>query len=221
MRIILIGPPGAGKGTQAALLVEKFGTVHLSTGEMLRAATAEGTELGKLANEYMKDGHLVPDDLVIGMTIERIKKDDCSSGFVLDGFPRNVAQAQALEEALANSGIALDVAVLLEVPDEHIVERITGRRSDPSTGAIYHLTFNPPPPGIVDNLVQRKDDTEEACNVRLRKYHAETAPVVPFYEKKGLLRRVDGDAAPGVVTTRIMGVFNGAAQNPKPMSRAC
>jgi adenylate kinase len=221
MRIILIGPPGAGKGTQAGYLVAKFGIVHLSTGEMLRSAIAEGSELGRQADEFMKDGHLVPDDVVIGMTIERIRREDCADGFLLDGFPRNCTQAQALQKAMSESGNTLDAAVLIEVPDEHIVERITGRRSDPTTGAIYHLIFNPPPPEIHDRLVQRKDDTAKACAVRLEKYHAETAPVVPFYEEAELLRRVDGDAPPNIVTQRILDLFNKAAQTGQPMSRAC
>jgi adenylate kinase len=203
MRMILVGPPGAGKGTQAARLVDRLGIPHISTGDMLRAAVAEGTELGKAADGFMKRGELVPDEVVIGMTVERIGKPDAAGGFMLDGFPRTRPQAEALDAALAAAGVNLDVVVLIEVPDELIVERITGRRSDPETGAIYHLTFNPPPAEAADRLVQRADDTEEACTARLAKYHAETAPIVPFYEAKGLLRRVDGVGAPDEVTARI------------------
>ena len=135
MRMILIGPPGAGKGTQAARLVERFHIPHISSGEMLRAAVAEGTTLGRTADGFMKAGQLVPDDVVIGMVIERIAKPDCSDGFVLDGFPRTRPQAEALDAALAEAGVSLDVVLLIEVPDEPILERITGRRCDPKTGA--------------------------------------------------------------------------------------
>lgn len=201
MRMILIGPPGAGKGTQAARLVERFHIPHISSGEMLRAAVAEGTALGRTADGFMKAGQLVPDDVVIGMVIERIAKPDCSDGFMLDGFPRTRPQAEALDAALAGAGVSLDVVLLIEVPDEPILERITGRRSDPKTGAIYHVKFNPPPPGV--EVVQRADDTEQAFGARLAKYHAETAPIVPFYEAAGLLRRVDGIGKPDEVTDRI------------------
>jgi len=204
MRMILIGPPGAGKGTQAQRLVEKFRIPHISSGDMLRAAVAEGTELGKQADGYMKAGQLVPDEVVIGMVIERIGKPDAADGFMLDGFPRTRPQAEALDAALDKAGVALDRVLLIEVPDGLIVERIVGRRSDPVTGAIYHLKFNPPPPQIADRLVQRKDDTEEACRARLDKYHSETAPIVPFYEQKGILVRVDGDGPPDQVTRRIV-----------------
>jgi adenylate kinase len=201
MRMILIGPPGAGKGTQAARLVERFHIPHISTGEMLRAAVAEGTELGRAADGFMKAGQLVPDDVVIGMVIERIARPDCGAGFMLDGFPRTRPQAEALDAALAAAGVALDVVLLIEVPDDLILERITGRRSDPKTGAIYHVKFNPPPAGV--EVMQRADDTEQAFGARLAKYHAETAPIVPFYEAKGLLRRVDGIGKPDEVTDRI------------------
>jgi adenylate kinase len=203
MRMILVGPPGAGKGTQAARLLSRFQIPHVSSGDMLRAAVAEGTALGKAADVCMKAGQLVPDDVVIGMVIERIGKPDCAQGFMLDGFPRTRPQAEALDAAMARSGFALDVVVLIEVPDALILERITGRRSDPETGRIYHLKFDPPPPDVVGRLVHRKDDTAEACSARLAKYHSETAPIVPFYEGKGVLRRVDGDAAPDEVTRRI------------------
>jgi adenylate kinase len=202
--MILIGPPGAGKGTQAQRLVEKFRIPHISSGDMLRAAVAEGTDLGKQADGFMKAGQLVPDDVVIGMVIERIGKTDAADGFMLDGFPRTRPQAEALDAALAAASVALDRVLLIEVPDGLIVERIVGRRSDPVTGAIYHLKFNPPPPEIAGRLVQRKDDTEEACRARLDKYHSETAPIVPFYEQKGILVRVDGDGAPDQVTRRIV-----------------
>lgn len=203
MRMILIGPPGAGKGTQAQRLIDQFKIPHISSGDMLRAAVREGTELGVAADGYMKSGQLVPDDVVIGMVIERIGKPDAAGGFMLDGFPRTRPQAEALDKALAAAGVALDAVLLIEVPDDLILERITGRRSDPETGAIYHMTFNPPPPEVAARCVQRADDTAEACKARLAKYHSETAPIVPFYDAKGLLKRVDGNAAPAEVTERI------------------
>ena len=203
MRMILVGPPGAGKGTQAARLLASYNIPHISTGDMLRAAVKEGTAMGKQADEFMKGGNLVPDDVVIGMVIERIGKSDCEKGFMLDGFPRTQPQAAALDTELTKASVQLDVVLFIEVPDELIVERITGRRNDTVTGTIYHLKFNPPPAEIADRVVQRKDDTEVACIARLEKYHSETAPIVPFYEAKGLIRRVDGNAAPDEVTTRI------------------
>jgi adenylate kinase len=206
MRMILVGPPGAGKGTQAARLVEGFLIPHISSGDMLRAAVKEGTQLGKEADRYMKAGQLVPDEVVIGMILERIAKHDCAKGFMLDGFPRTRPQAEALDQAMAKAGVALDAVVLIEVPDELIVDRITGRRSDPATGRIYHIKFDPPPPGL--EVVQRKDDTVEAVTTRLAKYHSETAPIIPFYLEKGILKRVDGVGDPDVVTERIKAVLN-------------
>ena len=203
MRMIFIGPPGAGKGTQAAKLVEAHGFTHLSTGDMLRAAVKAGTELGKEAQKYMTAGKLVPDQVIIGMVVERIAEPDCAAGFMLDGFPRTVPQAEALDGALAEAGIALDHVLVLEVEDDLIVNRITGRRTDPQTGAIYHLEFKPPPAEVVDRLVQRKDDTEEACRTRLATYHAQTAPIIPFYAQKGLVRTVNGVGGMDEVAGRI------------------
>ncbi len=206
MRMILVGPPGAGKGTQAAKLVDAYKIPHISTGDMLRAAVKEGTEMGKQADGFMKAGNLVPDAVVIGMVIERIAKSDCDDGFMLDGFPRTRPQAEALETEMDKACIKLDVVLLIEVPDELIVERIVGRRSDPKTGTIYHMKFNPPPEGL--EVTQRKDDTEEACTARLKKYHSETAPIIPFYEEQGLIRRVDGNGAPDEVTGRITAILS-------------
>ncbi|GAB4526931.1 MAG: adenylate kinase [Haliangiales bacterium] len=203
MRMILVGPPGAGKGTQAGRLTEAFGIPHISSGDMLRSAVKAGTELGTQADGYMKRGELVPDELVIAMVIERIGQPDCGKGFMLDGFPRTRPQAEALDRAMAEADVALSAVVLIEVPDQLIVQRITGRRSDPETGAIYHLEFQPPPAEIADRLIQRKDDTEAACTARLAKYHSETAPIVPFYEQKGILHRVDGVGKPDEVTARM------------------
>lgn len=203
MRMILIGPPGAGKGTQAHNLVRTYGFPHISSGDMLRDAVREGTELGRAADGFMKAGALVPDDVVIGMVIERIGKPDCARGFMLDGFPRTRPQAEALDEALARAGYTLDAVVLIEVPDAVLTERVVGRRMDPVTGEIYHLTHRPPPPEIVGRLVHRPDDTEQACITRAEKYHRDTVPVVPFYEAKGILKRVDGIGTPDEVLLRI------------------
>jgi len=213
MRMILVGPPGAGKGTQAAFLVDKFNITHISSGDMLRAAVQEGTDLGKQADGFMKAGQLVPDDLVIAMIIERIAKPDCVNGFMLDGFPRTRPQAEALDANLKNAGVGLDVVLLIEVPDELILERITGRRSDPETGEIYHIKFMPPPADVAGRVIQRKDDTAEACTARLEKYHSETAPIVPFYDGQGILKTVDGNAAPEEVTNRILGVLGVSGAN--------
>lgn len=202
MRLILVGPPGAGKGTQAAQLIGRLQVPHLSTGDMLRAAVAQGTELGKEADGHMKSGGLVPDELVIPITVERIQQSDCAQGFILDGFPRTKPQAEALDTALSEADVELDAVLLIEVPDDLIVKRITGRRMDPETNAIYHMEFNPPPEDVASRVVQRKDDTEEACRARLTKYHGETAPIIPHYESKSLLRRVDGVGTPSEITGR-------------------
>jgi adenylate kinase len=208
MRMILVGPPGAGKGTQAARLVETFAIPHISSGDMLRAAVQEGTQLGLAADGFMKTGRLVPDEVVIGMILERIAKPDCARGFMLDGFPRTRPQAEALDEAMRKAGVALDAVVLIEVPDALLEERAVGRRSDPETGAIYHMKYNPPPPDVVSRLVHRKDDTKEAVATRTAKYHSETAPIIPFYLEKGILKRVDGVGDPDMITERIIAVLN-------------
>ncbi|MEO8705019.1 MAG: adenylate kinase [Kofleriaceae bacterium] len=207
MRMILVGPPGAGKGTQAGRLVDTYRITHISSGDMLRAAVKEGTELGQEADTFMKAGKLVPDEVVIGMILERIQKPDCSHGFMLDGFPRTRPQAEALDKALTEAGAALDAVVLIEVPDQLLEERAVGRRSDPETGVIYHLKYNPPPADLADRLVHRKDDTAEAVSTRVQKYHSETAPIVPYYSDKGILKRVDGVGEPDAITERIKAVL--------------
>ena len=208
MRMILVGPPGAGKGTQAARLVDTYRIPHISSGDMLRAAVKEGTALGIEADRFMKAGKLVPDEVVIGMILERVAKPDCAAGFMLDGFPRTAPQAEALDAALRAAGVELDAVVLIEVPDALLEERAVGRRSDPVTGKIYHLKYNPPPADIAARLEHRKDDTIEAVKTRTQKYHAETAPIIPFYRAKGILRQVDGVGDPDAVTERITAVLS-------------
>jgi adenylate kinase len=208
MRMILVGPPGAGKGTQASRLVDTFRIPHISSGDMLRAAVKEGTELGQEADRYMKAGQLVPDDVVIGMILERITKVDCAKGFMLDGFPRTRPQAEALDDAMKQAGVALDAVVVIDVRDALLEERAVGRRTDPDTGTIYHLKYNPPPADIVARLLHRKDDTALAVSTRIAKYHSETAPIVPFYEAQGILRRVDGVGSPDEITKRLVEVLS-------------
>ncbi len=205
--MILVGPPGAGKGTQAADLVASYDVAHVSTGDMLREAIRAGTELGRRAAEFMNLGQLVPDDVVIAMVVDRIAQPDCENGFVLDGFPRTRPQAEALDAALRAANVALDFVLVIELADELVVDRITGRRLDPETGEIYHVVFKPPPPDVAGRVVQRVDDTEEAVRERLVKYHSETAPIIPYYDAQRLLRRVDGDAAPAEVSARIAQVL--------------
>jgi adenylate kinase len=201
MRLVLLGPPASGKGTQAKRLVERLGVPQISTGDMLRAARAAGTPLGKQAAEYMSAGKLVPDEVVIGLVAERIREEDAQKGFILDGFPRTVPQADALEKALGAAGLALDAAVQIEVPRERLMERATLRRTDVRTGQIYHLKYNPPPPDA--ELEHRADDREEVVGARLDEYDAMTAALLPHYEGKGLLRRVDGVGTPDEITHRI------------------
>ncbi len=196
-RLIFLGAPGSGKGTQASRLAGRLSIPQISTGDMLREARANGTELGKRAAFYMDKGDLVPDDVVIGIIRERLQQDDCQHGFILDGFPRTLPQAQALDLMLTDMGLPLSHVIFIDVPDEEIIPRITGRRTCPNCGRSYHISFLPPKvPGRCDecgsDLVQRSDDTEDAVRIRLSKYREQTAPLVEFYENKGLLKRVHG-----------------------------
>ncbi|MBQ9992649.1 MAG: adenylate kinase [Firmicutes bacterium] len=198
MRIVLLGAPGAGKGTQAESLVKKLNLPHISTGDMFRAAIKNGTALGLEAKSYMDAGKLVPDELTVGIIKERISEPDCKEGFILDGFPRNVAQAEALEVMLAEQNAPLDAALNIDVPLEKIVTRLTGRRMCKDCGTIFHIAFNPPKEeGKCDAcggaLYQRSDDTVETVTNRLNVYTEQTAPVIGFYAEKGLLRDVNGD----------------------------
>ncbi len=197
LNLILLGPPGAGKGTQAERLREDFGLPHISTGDMLRAQVAEGTELGKQAQRYMSAGELVPDEVIIGMIVARIGEPDARDGFLLDGFPRNPPQADALGEALAGLERRLLAVLLIEVSDEEVVRRLAGRRVCTKNGHVYHLEFDPPKhEGVCDQdgsrLIQRDDDQEQTIRKRLEVYHEQTAPLIDYYEQGGLLRRFDG-----------------------------
>ncbi|RUA05969.1 MAG: adenylate kinase [Fusobacteria bacterium] len=197
MNIMLFGAPGAGKGTQAKFLIEKYGIPQISTGDILRAAIKSGTEMGLKAKKFMDEGKLVTDEIIIGIIKDRLAEEDCKNGFILDGFPRTLPQAEALEVLMKEMGISLDKVISLNVPDELIVGRITGRRVCPKCGASFHMEFNPPKvEGICDycgeKLVQRKDDTAETVVNRLESYHAQTAPLFDFYTKKGVMAEVDG-----------------------------
>lgn len=198
MRLLIMGRPGAGKGTQAANIKEYYGIPHISTGDMFRAAIKEGTELGKLAKSYMDQGALVPDEVTIGIVKERLLKDDCKKGFLLDGFPRNVLQAEALDSFMKEQEISLDAVLDVNVDASILIRRIVGRRICKTCGATYHIEFNKPKQeGICDNcgtaLVQRPDDTIETAGSRLDVYDKQTAPLLAYYEKKNLLKTVNGD----------------------------
>lgn len=198
MRLLLMGPPGAGKGTQAEVLSKKFGIPHISTGDIFRKALKEGTPLGRKAKEYMDAGQLVPDQVTVGIVEERLKEKDCQNGWLLDGFPRTVPQAEALKEILLREGIFLNAVLNIEVPAEKLVKRIAGRRVCRNCGAAYHLLYNPPPDhGICGQcngeLYQRGDDREDTASSRLAVYEAQTAPLISYYNALGLLLVVNGD----------------------------
>jgi adenylate kinase len=208
LNLILLGPPGAGKGTQAERLTEDFKLPYIATGDMLRAEVKEGTELGAKAKEFMDRGDLVPDDVIIGMILRCVNGAECADGFLLDGFPRNVEQAEALEQALEGLGRKLNGVLLIDVPDEEIVRRISGRRLCAKSGHVYHVDFDPPKhEGVCDQdgskLIQRDDDKPETVQKRLDVYHDQTAQLIPFYEDRGLLRRFDGTRSPTEVHDHI------------------
>jgi adenylate kinase len=207
MNLIFLGPPGAGKGTQAEAIITTFGIPQVSTGDIIRAAIRQNTPLGAEFKSYSDRGALVPDELVIRLVEERLAQSDCAGGFLLDGFPRTVAQAEALDGLLARMGRRLDHVLLLEVDDSVLLERITGRRSDPETGRVYHVKFDPPPAEVAARLIQRPDDREEVLTKRLQEYHEKTAPLIPYYAKTGVLRRIEGTGAVETIRERIMAVL--------------
>ena len=197
MKIIMLGAPGAGKGTQAKMIAEKYHIPHISTGDIFRANIKNGTELGMEAKKYMDQGQLVPDELTVKILLDRVAQDDCKNGYVLDGFPRTIPQAQVLDKALSELGDAIDYAVNVDVPDENIVKRMSGRRACLNCGATYHIEHIPPKQeGICDTcgqkLVLRDDDKPETVLNRLKVYHDQTQPLIDFYTGKGVLRTVDG-----------------------------
>lgn len=197
MKIVMLGAPGAGKGTQAKMIAEKYGIPHVSTGDIFRANIKNGTELGKEAKRYMDQGKLVPDELTVKILLDRVAQDDCKNGYVLDGFPRTIPQANVLDEALTKLGDKIDYAVNVDVPDENIINRMGGRRACVACGATYHVVYNAPKTeGICDvcgkELIIRDDDQPETVKNRLNVYHEQTQPLIDFYEAKGVLKSVDG-----------------------------
>jgi len=215
MNLVLLGPPGAGKGTQAKLLEESRSLVKLSTGDMLRAAVAAGTELGRKAGDIMERGQLVPDALVIGLIAERFDEDKGGPGFIFDGFPRTIAQAEALDRLLKGRGKKLDAVIVMEVEDDALVERIAGRFACASCGEGYHDVYKlPKVKGVCDRcgsteFVRRKDDNEDVVRARLRAYHAQTEPLIDYYTKQGKVRAVDGMADIGAVQKEIAKALDG------------
>lgn len=212
MKIIMLGAPGAGKGTQAKRIAEKYVIPHISTGDIFRANIKNGTELGTKAKEYMDQGLLVPDELTCDLVMDRIQQDDCKNGFVLDGFPRTIPQAEALDQALNKIGQKMDFAVDVDVPDENIVNRLGGRRACLSCGATYHVEFNPTKAeGICDacgaETVLRDDDKPETVQKRLGVYHDQTQPLIDYYKKQGILKSVDGTQPMEAVFQAIVGIL--------------
>ena len=208
LNLILMGPPGAGKGTQAERLVDDFDLPYYATGDILRAAVKEESELGQEAKEYMDRGDLVPDQLIIRVIMERVDSEEADDGFVLDGFPRTVGQAEALEDALDRRDRSLTAALLIEAPDEEVIRRLSGRRICVQNGHVYHLEFDPPKNDEVcdqdgSRLVQRDDDKEETVKKRLSVYHDQTEPLVEWYDDKAILRRFDGTRKPDEVHQHI------------------
>ena len=197
MKIIMLGAPGAGKGTQAKMIADKYGVPHISTGDIFRANIKNGTELGMEAKKYMDQGLLVPDELVVDLVVDRVNQDDCTNGYVLDGFPRTIPQAEVLDSELTKLGDHIDYAINVDVPDENIVKRMSGRRACLTCGATYHIEHVPPKKeGICDvcgsELVLRDDDKPETVKNRLNVYHEQTQPLIDFYTEKGVLKTVDG-----------------------------
>lgn len=216
MRLILLGLPGAGKGTQAKILAKEQGLLHISTGDMFREAAAEGTELGKKAQEFMSAGALVPDEVTIGMLLERIAKPDAAAGLMLDGFPRTIPQAEALDQALAGQGSQIDAVLYIMVPEAELMERLTGRWSCSQCGAIYHTQTKPPKTsGVCDEcggtLTQRADDQPETVKARLDTNRAWTEQLADFYGRQGKLHEIDGTGEPSDITQRLLSALQGVS----------
>ncbi len=212
LKLLIMGPPGAGKGTQAEVLIKELNITHVSTGDMFRAAIKEGTEMGKKAKEYMDAGKLVPDEVVVGMVKERLSQPDCSQGFLLDGFPRTLPQADALSITLDQMGVVLDGVINIDVAREKLMARLTGRRVCKGCGASYHVIFNPPATESKCNscggeLYQRDDDNEATVSNRLDVYEAQTQPLIDYYKGKGLLFNIDGDQDINKVLADILAVL--------------
>lgn len=212
MNLVLLGAPGAGKGTQAKILVEKYTIPQISTGDLLRAAVAAGTSLGKEAKSYMDKGELVPDSVVLGMVEERLKQDDCKKGYILDGFPRNTKQAEALDKMLESLDMSLTAALSVDVPLEYLMKRLTGRRTCKACGQMYNVYFNAPKKEDVcdkcgGELFQRDDDKEETIKKRLEVYNAQTAPLIDYYGKKGILKSVEGTGSIDDIFEKVCGAL--------------
>lgn len=209
LNLVLLGPPGSGKGTQAKVLAEEYHIPHVSTGDMLRDEVRRGTTLGVQAKEIMDSGGLVPDKIVAGMILQRLDRKDCARGVILDGYPRNVEQAEVLDGILAELGRTLERVVLIDVADDEIVRRLSGRRSCPQCGRVYHLEYNPPADGRAcddcgSELTQRDDDREDVVRERLRQYHEKTAPLIGYYRHRGLLVGIDGAQGMEIVTKAVI-----------------
>lgn len=214
MRLVLLGAPGAGKGTQAKMLIEKYRIPQISTGDILRKAVADGTPLGKEAKVIMDKGELVPDKIVLGLVDERVKQDDCKKGFILDGFPRNTVQAEALDKLLNDIKMPLDSALSVDVPKEDLMKRLTGRRTCKSCQQMYNIYFTPPKKeGACDKcggeLFQRGDDKEETIKKRLDVYDAQTAPLIDYYKKKGILKTVAGTGSINEIFKKVCNILEG------------